>query len=58
MIRGLPPVVRLIHLLDLAAKVPYGEEVPEPHNHDKDGLYEGVGDLGDGHSVHSSSALS
>jgi hypothetical protein len=36
----------------LAAEVSDSEEVPESHHHDKDGLYEGVGDLGYGRSVH------
>jgi hypothetical protein len=59
MIRGLPPgKARLTHLLNLAPEVPDGEVVPEPHHHDKNGLYEGVGDLREGHSVQCASFLS
>src|SRR3712207_521455 len=32
--------------------------VSEPYDHEEDGLYEGVGDLGDGHSVQCGSFLS
>src|SRR3712207_5205162 len=32
--------------------------VSEPYDHEEDGLYEGVGDLGDGHSIQCGSFLS
>jgi hypothetical protein len=45
----------LDQLLGLASGVLDGEIVPEPDDHDKDGLQDGVGDLGYGRIVYVSS---
>jgi hypothetical protein len=43
--------------MDVAPESPDGEVVPEAGDHDKDGPYEGLGDLGNGHGVHASPSL-